>query len=76
MVDGNGCGDVADEQRVADIVEGGDAEHHVGNGTDSSKPDEIHHCLAEGQQATHFVDSSYANNDYRPHGGDEHGKEW
>ncbi len=74
MINGNGNGDIDQQKRIAYIIEGGDAEHHITHATHGGKTGKIHHCLAKGKQTAHLVDNGNGNDDDCPHRGDKHAK--
>ena len=62
---------VGDEEGVADVIEGGDAEDDVTDGTDGQKSAEVKNGAAEGEVASDVVDGGDGDDDDGPDGGDE-----
>ena len=62
---------VGDEEGVADVVEGGDAEDHVTDGTDGEEAAEVEDGAAQGEVLCHIVDGGDGNDDDGPNGSDE-----
>ena len=62
---------VGDEEGVADVIEGGDAEDHVTDGTDGEETAEVEDGAAQGEVLCHIVDGGDGNDDDGPDGGDE-----
>ena len=62
---------VGDEEGVADVVEGGDAEDHVTDGTDGEEAAEVKDGAAQGEVLRDIVDGGDGNDDDGPNGSDE-----
>lgn len=62
---------VGNEERVADVIEGGDAEDHVTDGTDGEETAEVEDGAAQGEVLCHIVDGGDGNDDDSPDGCDE-----
>ena len=62
---------VGDEEGVADVIEGGDAEDHVTDGTDGEEAAEVEDCTTQGEVLCHIVDGGNGDDDDGPDGGDE-----
>ena len=62
---------VGDEEGVADVVEGGDAEDYVTDGTDGEETAEVEDGTTQGEVLCDIVDSGDGDNDDGPDGGDE-----
>ena len=62
---------VGDEEGVADVVEGGDAEDHVTDGTDGEETAEVEDGTAQGEVLCDIVDGGDGNDDDGPNGSDE-----
>ena len=62
---------VGDEEGVADVIEGGDAEDHVTDGTDGEVAAEVEDCTTHGEVLCHIVDGGDGNDDDGPDGSDE-----
>ena len=62
---------VGDEEGVADVVEGGDAEDHVTDGTDGEEAAEVEDGTTQREVLCHIVDGGDGDDDDGPDGGDE-----
>ena len=62
---------VGDEEGIADVVEGGDAEDHVTDGTDGKETAEVEDGTAQGEVLCDIVDGGDGDDDDGPDGGDE-----
>ena len=62
---------VGDEEGVADVVEGGDAEDYVTDGTDGEEAAEVEDGTTQGEVLSDIVDGGDGNDDDGPDGGDE-----
>ena len=62
---------VGNEERVADVIEGGDAENHVTDGTDGQKATEVEDGAAQREMLCHIVDGGDSDDDDSPDGSDE-----
>ena len=62
---------VGDEEGVADVIEGGDAEDHVTDGTDGEETAEVEDGTAQGKVLRDIVDGGDGHDDYGPDGSDE-----
>ena len=60
---------VGDEEGVADVIEGGDAEDHVVDGTDGREASEVKDGAAQGKVFRYIIDGGDANDDDGPDGG-------
>ena len=57
-----GKGNVEHQQRIAYIPKGGEAEHHVIDGTDGYESTQIEHGIAEAETTLQVEDGRQANN--------------
>ena len=62
---------IGDEEGVADVIEGGDAEDHVTDGTDGEKAAEVEDGAAQREVLCDIVDGGDGDDDDGPDGGDE-----
>ena len=62
---------VGNEERVADVIEGGDAEDHITDGTDGEEATEVEDGAAQGEVLCHIVDGGNGDDDDGPDGSDE-----
>ena len=62
---------VGDEEGIADVVEGGDAEDHVTDGTDGEETAEVEDGTAQGEVLCYVVDGGDGNDDDGPDRSDE-----
>jgi len=62
---------IGDEEGVADVIEGGDAEDHITDGTDGQKATEVEDGAAQRKMLGHIVDGGDGNDDDSPDGSDE-----
>lgn len=62
---------VGDEKGITDVIESGDAEDDVINGTDGQEAAEVENGTAQGKVLRHIVDGSDGDNDDGPDRGYE-----
>lgn len=62
---------IGDEEGVADVIEGGDAEDDVINGTDGEEAAEVKDGAAQGEVLSDIVDGGDGDDDDGPDRGDE-----
>ena len=62
---------VGDEEGVADVVEGGDAEDYVTDGTDGEEAAEVEDGTTQREVLCHIVDGGDGDDDDGPDGRDE-----
>ena len=62
---------VGDEEGVADVIEGGDAEDHITDGTDGEETAEVKDGTAQGEVLCDIIDGGDGDDDDGPDGSDE-----
>ena len=62
---------IGDEEGVADVIEGGDAEDHVTDGTDGEEAAEVEDGTAQGEVPCDIVDGGDSDDDNGPDGSNE-----
>ena len=62
---------IGDEEGVADVIEGGDAEDHITDGTDSEEATKVEDGTAQGEVLCDIIDGGDGNDDDGPDGSDE-----
>ena len=64
-------GNVDYQQEITNVIEGGDAEDHIDNGTDGGKAGEVEQRIEGGQLMAHIIENSHSNEDDSPDRGDK-----
>jgi hypothetical protein len=71
LVAAEGEDEIGNEQQIAYVIEGGDAEDHIDNGTDGGKAGEVEQRIEGGQLMAHIIENSHSNEDDSPDRGDK-----
>ena len=67
----NGKGYIGNEQRIADVIKGEDAEYYIVNSTDSDQTCQIKHGIKGGKSTESIVNSRNGGDDDGPHRSDK-----
>ena len=65
--------EIGHQQHIAHIINCGEREDDVGDGTDTQQSAEIEECLVHRQTLAHLIHGSQSHNDDGPHGNQEDG---
>ena len=71
LVASEGEDEIGNEQQIAYVIESGDAEDHIDNGTDGGKAGEVEQRIEGGQLMAHIIENSHSNEDDSPDRGDK-----
>ena len=71
LVASEGEDEIGNEQQIAYVIESGDAEDHIDNGTDGGKTGEVEQRIEGGQLMAHIIENSHSNEDDSPDRGDK-----
>ena len=71
LVAAEGEDEIGNEQQIAYVIESGDAEDHIDNGTDGGKAGEVEQRIESGQLMAHIIENSHSNEDDSPDRGDK-----
>ena len=66
LVASEGEDEIGNEQQIAYVIESGDAEDHIDNGTDGGKAGEVEQRIEGGQLMAHIIENSHSNEDDSP----------
>ena len=71
LVASEGEDEIGNEQQIAYVIESGDAEDHIDNGTDGGKAGEVEQRIEGGQLMAHIIENSHSNEDDSPDRGNK-----